>query len=83
MSRFGYDTVFQELFFNELIYIIINNWDAFQGWFNRDQNDIEIWLKTINEFRIDAHAKDINPDEYYFLRICFSKIEEAIRECIT
>ncbi len=55
LSRFGYDNVFKELFFNELIQIIINNWDAFQSWFNRDLKDIELWLKTINEFRIDGH----------------------------
>jgi len=78
LCRFGYESVFNELFFNELVTISVNNWDVFQNWFSRDLEDVKIWLKTINEFRIDAHAKHIDEDELAFLRICFKNLEKSL-----
>jgi len=77
LSTFGYDNIFQNLYFNELIMILSKNWDAFQNWFNRDLKDVELWLKTINEFRVDAHARSINEVDLVFLRVCFRRIEES------
>lgn len=78
LCRFGYESVFKELYFNELITILLNNWDVFQNWFSRDQEDVKLWLKTINDFRIDAHAKEIDKDDLVFLRICFKNIEKSL-----
>ena len=78
LCRFGYESVFNELYFNELTTILVKNWDFFQNWLNRDLDDVKIWLNTINEFRIDAHAKDIDEEELAFLRICFKKLEKSL-----
>nr|QNO42492.1 hypothetical protein ILFDIHEO_00002 [Methanosarcinales archaeon ANME-2c ERB4] len=78
LCRFGYEPVFNELYFNELTTILVKNWDFFQNWLNRDLDDVKIWLNTINEFRIDAHAKDIDEEELAFLRICFKKLEKSL-----
>jgi len=78
LCRFGYESVFKELYFNELISILFNNWDVFQNWFSRDLGDIKTWLKTINEFRIDAHAKEIDKEDLVYLRICFKNVEKSL-----
>ena len=78
LCRFGYESVFKELYFNELITILLKNWDVFQNWFSRDLKDVELWLKTINEFRIDAHAKEIDAENLAFLRICFNNVEKSL-----
>lgn len=78
LCRFGYESVFKELFFNELILILFKNWDVFQNWFSKDQEEIKIWLKTINQFRIDAHAREIDADELAYLRICFKNVEKSL-----
>jgi len=78
LCRFGYEPVFNELYFNELTTILVKNWDFFQNWLNRDLDDVKIWLNTINDFRIDAHAKDIDEEELAFLRICFKNLEKSL-----
>ena len=78
LCRFGYEPVFNELYFNELTTILVKNWDFFQNWFNRDLDEVKMWLNTINEFRIDAHAKDIDEEELAFLRICFKNLEKSL-----
>jgi len=70
--------VFKDLYFNELITILIKNWDIFQNWFSRDSSDVQKELKMINEFRIDSHAKDIDKEELAYLRVCFKRIEESL-----
>jgi hypothetical protein len=78
LCRVGYESVFKDLYFNELIVILIKNWDVFQNWFGRDLADVQKELKMINEFRIDAHAKDIGRDELSYLRVCFKNIEKSL-----
>lgn len=76
LSRYGYDAIFDELYFSELVTILNKNWDSFQNWFNQDLKDVETWLNTINKLRIDAHAKGIKADDLSYLRFCFSRLEE-------
>jgi hypothetical protein len=78
LCRVGYESVFKDLYFNELIVILVKNWDVFQNWFGRDLADVQKELKMINEFRIDAHAKDIGRDELSYLRVCFKNIEKSL-----
>jgi len=78
LCRFGYESVFEELYFKELIAILVKDWSFFQNWFNRDLEDVKLWSKTINEFRIDAHAKQIDEDELTYLRFCFRQLEKSL-----
>jgi hypothetical protein len=82
LCQVGYESVFKDLYFNELIVILVKNWEIFQNWFGRDLEDVQKELKMINEFRIDAHAKDIDNEELAYLRVCFKKIEQSLASSI-
>ena len=77
LNRYSYDHVFNHLYFSDLVRITNTNWDAFQNWFCHDKSDIMLWLKTISDFRFDAHAKDIDEDYLAFLRVSFKRINES------
>lgn len=80
LSRYGYETIFKELYFKELIAALMKHWSVFQNYFSQDSKEIEQWLNTINKFRIDAHAKDIDTEELAFLRICFNRMEKLMHD---
>ena len=80
MNQFSYDNVWEHLFFRDLISILDKNWDIFQKWFSRDKSDVMFWLKHINEFRIDAHAKSISNDDLVYLKVCFTRMEEKLTD---
>ncbi len=78
LNRYSYENVWEHLYFSDLISIIDKNWDIYQKWFGRDKQDVILWLKCINDFRIDAHARSIKKDDLIYLRASFSKLEEAL-----
>ncbi|GAB6091722.1 hypothetical protein [Spirochaeta dissipatitropha] len=73
-----FDPQKNNIYFNNLITIIDNNWNAFQNIFQKDKNELINILKAINKFRVDAHAGEISDADFNYLRGCFGAIEETI-----
>ncbi len=68
-----------ELYFSDLIKIINSEWgNIFKHIFSYNSNDFNTYTDAINKYRNDAHAKDITKEEFEFVRICFTKIENMI-----
>ena len=74
----SYREMWQELYFNELRDIVKREWAAFSGWFGQDKDKVLTWLEHINRSRADAHAKSISGDDLAYLRVCFTRLEEAL-----
>lgn len=66
------------IFLEDLRKIIINEWALFKNIFGNDKNEFDTYMKNINKFRIDAHAKSISDEEMEYIRVCFSRIEKLI-----
>ena len=45
---------------------------------NTDKNRFSMMMDDINKFRVDAHCKDIDKDDFQQLRINFSKLEKVL-----
>jgi len=69
---------FDLLFFKELSTIINNEYDALKGLLNIDKPLLNHYFKTINNFRIDAHAKSITEEDYRQLDFALVELEKKI-----
>ncbi len=69
-----------ELYFEDLRKIISKEWDSFKNVFGSDKDAFNTYMKTINKFRIDAHAKNISHDEMVFFRVAITNIEECVHD---
>jgi hypothetical protein len=58
------DSPKSEIYLDDLRRIILKYWDYFEQLFNRDRETFDFYLKHINKFRVDAHAKQITDDEF-------------------
>ena len=79
LAGYGYQAMWKETYLKELIALLEREWPLFQTFFACDKADIVVWLRTINDFREDAHAGDVPEDYVGQLRFCFRKIEEKLR----
>lgn len=70
------------LFFNDLKQILSREWAIFLPSFHLKKEEMEFYLGKINEGRSDAHAKDMNNDDFDLLRSSFKKIEEQISDVL-
>jgi hypothetical protein len=83
-----YNTPYKDLFdsnksmiyFEDLRKIIQKEWNIFSKIFKMDKEKADKCLATINEYRSDAHAKEITEDEMSYFRICIKKIEDLIND---
>jgi hypothetical protein len=80
LSRLGYDKVWEELYLKDLIQLVDKNYPILQKWFSRDKNDVMIWLKYLNDFRIDAHARSITKDQLLYLYTFFDRLDEVLAD---
>lgn len=67
----------KELYLKDLKELVIKNWTYFEKLFN-DKRKFEMYLDLINQYRIDAHAKDISDEDFDLLRIALSFMEKII-----
>ena len=67
------------IYFEDLRKIIMKEWDIFKHIFGPDQDRFNTSMKAINEYRIDAHAKEITDAEMKYVRVCFDKVEELVK----
>jgi hypothetical protein len=68
------------LFLLDFIKIMVKYWQLFENVFSRDKNKFERNMETINEYRVDAHAKNITEDEFQFFRICITEVEKQVSD---
>ncbi len=66
------------ILFSDIPKVIRKHWECFKNVFGRDMEKVERDLKTINELRADAHAKDITDEEMAVFRVSAGRIEEAL-----
>ena len=67
----------KELFLIQLGIIISKDWEKYEKIFN-DKKKFNMYLEIINDFRIDAHAKDLNEENQVLLNYAFKFFEEAL-----
>lgn len=69
------------LFFLELANIIKKEWETFQHIFDMDKSKVTLMLEEINQTgRPDAHAKNVDKNDFDQLRLYFNKLEEITEE---
>ncbi len=66
------------ILFSDLPKLIRKHWECFSNILGRDREKVERDLGTINELRVDAHAKDITDEEMAVFRVAAGRIEEAL-----
>ena len=67
----------EELYFLQLKVIIRKDWKTYETVFS-DASKFEFYMDRINEYRADAHAKDIDDEELSMLRFSFKFFEEIL-----
>jgi hypothetical protein len=78
LATFNYQTVWAELYFDELRSVIDHNWEAFQEFFQEEKATVIAWMDHINRCRSDAHARSLKQDDLNFVRTCFTRLEEKL-----
>ena len=57
--------------------ILSQNWEKFLNFLDGfEKQRFLIMLEDINKYRVDAHAKDIEDEDFKQLRIHFDKLEK-------
>jgi hypothetical protein len=86
-SKFGslsYNELFNAnvsmIYFLDLEKIITKFWDSFKNVLWQDKDEVISFLRAVNKYRSDAHAKDIDESSFRFFRVCADKIEKVIRD---
>lgn len=71
------------VYFTDLKKIILKYYDeVFKNIFGSNKDEIKVALETINKYRSDAHAKNIEVDDMEFFRVNISKIEKIVYDFI-
>lgn len=71
------------ILFSDIPKLINKHWDCFTNVLGRDKEKVARDLHTINELRVDAHAKEISDEEMAVFRVAASRIEEALAVFLT
>jgi hypothetical protein len=71
-----------EIYFDDLRKLIVKNWELFKNIFPGGKQDFDRKLQTINKYRADAHAKELNMEQMQYFRICISEVEEQVQQFI-
>ncbi len=69
-----------EIYFSDLIKIISKEWEIFKNIFSNSKKEMFNDLQAINQYRADAHAKEISDSEFSHFRVCIEKIEADIED---
>lgn len=76
-SKGTLEEAIKELYLLQLGTIISKDWDKYEKIFN-DKTKFNMYLGIINDFRIDAHAKDLDEENQVMLNYAFKFFEEAL-----
>jgi hypothetical protein len=57
------------LYFDELKAIVLGNWDVFAHILEMEKNEFEYHMNTVNRTRSDAHASDVNDQNFEKWRV--------------
>lgn len=66
-----------ELYLLDCKNLISKHWNIFEKFFV-DKHKFEMFLDIINQYRVDAHAKNITEDDYAILMIAFKWFDNAM-----
>ena len=66
------------IYFSDLKKIILSHWNDFEKIFSIDKSSFEHYMTTINNARVDCHAKSISEEEFNEFRIAMTKIEDEL-----
>jgi hypothetical protein len=78
-----FNPIIVNVYFIDLQKIIIKYYDdVFKNIFGSNKDEIKVALDTINKYRSDAHAKNIEVEEMDFFRVNISKIEKLVYDFI-
>lgn len=68
------------LYFSDLMIIITYRWSEFSRIFGDDKSRFSSDMEIINNFRIDAHAKEISEENMERLQFALGKIEAYVEQ---
>ena len=68
---------FEELYFSQLKMIMTKDWKSYQNMFN-DKVKFEQFFDIINQYRVDAHSKELNEEDEALLNIAFKYFENHL-----
>lgn len=68
------------IYFSDLSKIISTQWALFKNIFTESKQDTFLNLEKINNYRSDAHAKNIADEDFFLFRILIKKIETDIED---
>jgi len=71
-----------EIYFDDLRKTIVKNWDLFQNMFGSDRQTFNMYMSFVNKARIDAHAKELNDQDFSALMIAFSWLENHTEQLV-
>ena len=66
------------ILFSDIPKLISKHWDCFSNILGRNRERVTGDLRTINELRVDAHAKEITDEEMAVFRISADRLEESL-----
>jgi hypothetical protein len=66
------------ILFSDLPKIIGKHWECFRNILGRNKEQLVRDLATINELRVDAHAKQISDEEMAVFRVCADRVEGSL-----
>jgi len=75
-----YDPNKSEIYFEDLRKIINKEWAFFENIFGKDKGNFNTYMESVNKYRADSHAKDIDEQEMQYFRVCISKIERYVED---
>ena len=78
LLQYGYNELWDELYFAELVSILNKHWEAFARYFATEKAQVLQWLDHINRCRADAHARRLDDDDLAYLRVCFRRMEAVL-----
>jgi hypothetical protein len=76
--QFGYEHMWNELYFNELTSILDRQFAAFQKRLGTEKTSVIQWMDHVNRCRSDAHARRLGSDDIAYLRVSFKRLEEIL-----
>jgi hypothetical protein len=66
---------------SELAKIISGEWEVFKNMFTLQKVEFDFYIETIRKARTEeAHAGEITPEDFKFIRRAFSKIEDDLQQ---
>lgn len=69
-----------EIYFEDLRKIINKHWKIFENIFEKNQSQFDNCMQSVNRFRADAHAKNIEDREFHQFRFNIEILERHVKD---